>query len=91
MYYDETEKRAHDSQIVRAEENLKLSHGGPSYGQSLIKQDKQRFQLPIEPESSYCHAFDMIYLAGRNDATIQLSQLCGVTWLCHQYPGSCSC
>ena len=38
-----------------------------------------------------CHAFDMIYLAGRNDATIQLSQLCGVTWLCHQYTGCCSC
>ena len=25
MYYDETQKRAHDSQIVRAKENLKLS------------------------------------------------------------------
>ena len=25
------EKRAHDSQIVRAKENLKLSHGGSSY------------------------------------------------------------
>ena len=24
---DETKKRAHDSQIVRAKENLKLSHG----------------------------------------------------------------
>ena len=29
--YDETKKRAHDSQIVRAKENLKLSHGGSSY------------------------------------------------------------
>ena len=28
---DETKKRAHDSQIVRAKENLKLSHGGSSY------------------------------------------------------------
>ena len=28
---DETKKRAYDSQIVRAKENLKLSHGGPSY------------------------------------------------------------
>ena len=27
-------KRAHDSQIVRAKENLKLSHGGPSYSQA---------------------------------------------------------
>ena len=34
MHYDETEKRAHDSQIVRAKENLKLSHGGPSYSQA---------------------------------------------------------
>ena len=28
---DETKKRAHDSQIVRAKEYLKLSHGGYSY------------------------------------------------------------
>ena len=26
--HDETKKMAHDSQIVRAKENLKLSHGG---------------------------------------------------------------
>ena len=30
-HYDETKKRAHDSHIVRAKENLKLSHGGSSY------------------------------------------------------------
>ena len=30
-HHDETKKRAHDSQIVRAKENLKLSHGGSSY------------------------------------------------------------
>ena len=30
--YDETKKRDHDSQIVRAEENFKLSHGGPKPG-----------------------------------------------------------
>ena len=29
--HDETKKRAHESQIVRAKENLKLSHGGSSY------------------------------------------------------------
>ena len=29
--HDETRKRAHDSQIVRAKENLKLSHSGSSY------------------------------------------------------------
>ena len=28
------QKRAHDSQIVRAKENLTLSHGGPSYRQA---------------------------------------------------------
>ena len=30
-HHDETKKRAHDSQIVRAKEYLKLSHGGSSY------------------------------------------------------------
>ena len=29
--HDETKKKAHDSQIVRAKENLKLSHSGSSY------------------------------------------------------------
>ena len=33
MLYDEKEKKAHDSQLVRAQENLKLSHGGTSYSQ----------------------------------------------------------
>ena len=28
-HYDETKKRAHDSELVKAKENLKLSHGGP--------------------------------------------------------------
>ena len=28
--YDETERMSHDSQIVRAKENLKLSNDGPS-------------------------------------------------------------
>ena len=27
-HYDETKKRAHDSQIAKAKQNLKLSHGG---------------------------------------------------------------
>ena len=31
---DETKKMAHDSQIVRAKRNLKLSYGGPSQGQA---------------------------------------------------------
>ena len=30
-HHDETKKRAHDSQIVRAKENLKLGHVGSSY------------------------------------------------------------
>ena len=34
MYHNETKKRAKDSQIVRAKENLKLSHGGPSQRQT---------------------------------------------------------
>ena len=29
MQYDETAKRTHDSQVVRAKENPKLSHAGP--------------------------------------------------------------
>ena len=32
-HYNETGKKAQDSQIVRAKENIKLSHGGPSYSQ----------------------------------------------------------
>ena len=32
--YEETKKRACDSQIVRAKENFKLSYGGPSQGQT---------------------------------------------------------
>ena len=32
--YHETKKKAHDSEIVRAKQNLKLSHDGPSYRQA---------------------------------------------------------
>ena len=32
-HYDETKKRAHDSQIVSAKEKLKLRYGGPSQTQ----------------------------------------------------------
>ena len=41
MYYqiklthDDTKKRAHDSQIVRVKENLKLSYGGPRQRQAF--------------------------------------------------------
>ena len=33
-HYNDTKKRAHDSQIVRAKENLKLSYGVPSQRQA---------------------------------------------------------
>ena len=33
-HYDDTKKLAHDTQIVRAKENLKLSYGGPSQRQA---------------------------------------------------------
>ena len=32
--FDETKKRAHESQIARDEENLKLSYGGPRQRQT---------------------------------------------------------
>ena len=43
-HHDETKKRAHDSQIVRAKENLKLSHGG----HSLAKHISCEIQTPNE-------------------------------------------
>ena len=33
-HYDETERRAHDSHIVRAKENLEFGHGGSIYSQA---------------------------------------------------------
>ena len=33
-HYDDTKKRARDSQIVEAKENLKLSYGGPGQRQA---------------------------------------------------------
>ena len=33
-HYDDTKKRVHDWQIVRAKENIKLSYGGPSQRQA---------------------------------------------------------
>ena len=35
-HHDETKKRAHDSQIVRAKENLKLSHVGLSIFSTIV-------------------------------------------------------
>ena len=33
-HYDDAKKMAHDSQIVRAKENLKFTYGGPSQRQA---------------------------------------------------------
>ena len=43
------QKKAHDSQIVEAKENLKLSHGGPSYSQALATKP------PIKALRQSCH------------------------------------
>ena len=52
-HYDETEKRAHDSQIVRAKENLQLSRSGPSLGQAsgTTHRLKLYFRAVIESEA----------------------------------------
>ena len=41
-HHNETKKRAHDSQIVRAEEKIKLSHGGSSYIKASKPYQKKR-------------------------------------------------
>ena len=46
-HIDETEKSAHDSQIIRAKENLKLSHGGSSYSQA------SGTNPPIKPRKNF--------------------------------------
>ena len=48
-HYDETGKKAHDSQIVRAKENLKFSHVGPSYSKA------PGTNLPIKALRQSCH------------------------------------
>ena len=40
--YDDTKKRAHDSQIVRAKENLKLSYDGPGQRQASGTNQRSR-------------------------------------------------
>ena len=45
-HYGETEKRAHNSKIVKAKENLKLSPDGPSCNQA-----------PTNPLKLYVRAF----------------------------------
>ena len=46
-HYDETNKRAHDSQIVRAKEKLKVSYSGPS---------KNKHQTPTNKLKLYARA-----------------------------------
>ena len=49
-HYDETNKIAHDAQIVRDEENLKLSYCGPS--QRQVSATNQRIKaLKIKSET----------------------------------------
>ena len=47
--YDETKKRAHNSKIARAKENLKLSHGGFSYRLASDTNPPIKSQRPSEP------------------------------------------
>ena len=53
-HYGETEKRAPNSQIVGAKENLKLRHGGPNYSQASganppIKAFRKEETIAIKP------------------------------------------
>ena len=45
MHYDETGERADDSQIVKAIENLQLSHSGPSYSHALGTNQTIKFKV----------------------------------------------
>ena len=59
-HYDETKNRAHHSQIVRAKENLKLSHDGPIHRQASgtnqrIKALRQGLQLSLRQNPPSCH------------------------------------
>ena len=48
-HLDETIKKAHDSQIVRAKENLKLSCGGASQPRTSIRPQPFVVQLKRKP------------------------------------------
>ena len=50
-HYDETKKRAYDSQIVRAKENLKFGYVGPSKGQASTIRLKVYVRAVIESEA----------------------------------------
>ena len=74
--HDETKKRAHDSQIVRAKENLKLSHGGSSY-RSLGMINVNRINVEESCTSSCLYyksllslkAATLIFISWRGSAT----------------------
>ena len=54
--HDETKKRAHDSQKVRAKENLKLSHGGS------VCSDDNRKSCILNGERLSCRAHNVYHL-----------------------------
>ena len=47
-HHDETKERAHDSQIVRAKENLKLSHGGPATDKFAEQKKRNKTKIFIQ-------------------------------------------
>ena len=51
---DETKKSAHDSQIIRAKENLMLSHGGPSKRQAPGVSPDQLKEETITIDRDWC-------------------------------------
>ena len=53
LHHDETKKRAHDSQLVRAKENLKLSHGACADISSGARGLKLGLKLHLHPYFVY--------------------------------------
>ena len=54
-HYDETKKTSHNSQIVRAKENLKLSHRGPSYSQASGTNPRNKALPDPRPDPPSCN------------------------------------
>ena len=50
-HYDETEKRAHVSQIVRTKEILKLSHSGPATAKHQTPTNRSKIYVRAVIES----------------------------------------
>ena len=64
-HYDETKRRTSDSQISKANENLKLSHGGPSQRQvSGINQPIKALRQSVISEWAYSSfPFSWVYIS----------------------------